>query len=285
MAVTEGVLLDILNKAADYFKSKGVENSRLDAQLLLGHVLGMKRLELYMNFDRPLNASELAKYREYVRRRGCREPLQHLLGIVPFRELNLKIDKRALIPRQETEIIVDLVRKQIEPGRVNTILDVGVGAGPIFLSIKKELPQAKVFGVDNSEACIQLTQENAVLNNLSAENLLLGDAFEPFESTMEWDVIVANPPYIGKGEIPHLQPEVRDFDPISALIGGNEGWEFPLQLIEKAFGRLSESGCLILEIGSNQFSLLKEKSHMHPWKHFNYALDLNGAKRFIIFQK
>lgn len=283
--MTEGVLLDILNKTADYFKSKGVENARLDAQLLLGHVLGMKRLELYMNFDRPLDATEIAKYRELVRRRGSREPLQHILGEVPFREIKLKVDKRALIPRQETEIIVDLVRKQIEPGRVNTILDVGVGAGPIFLSLKKELPHAQVYGVDLSEACIQLTKENASLNNLAVDNLFLGDTFQPFEQSMEWDIIVSNPPYIGKSEFPLLQPEVRDFDPLSALIGGLEGWEFPLLLIETAFERLNESGWLILEVGSDQFSVIKEKSRTQPWKSCNYALDLNGDKRFIIFQK
>ena len=108
-------LLDILNKAAEYFKSKGVESHRLDAQLLLGHVLGMKRLDLYMNFDRPMEEEELARYRDLVRRRGNREPLQHLVGETPFREITLKTDRRALIPRQETELIVDLVRKRWRP--------------------------------------------------------------------------------------------------------------------------------------------------------------------------
>jgi len=285
LAATDAVLLDILNKASDYFKSKGVENHRLDAQLLLGHVLGMKRMDLYMNFDRPLDETELARYRELVRRRGAREPLQHLLGETPFRELSLKVDSRALIPRQETELIVDLVRKLVQPGRANAILDVGVGAGPIYLSLQKEIPNCRVYGVDISEACLQLTRENAERNALKAENLFLGDAFAPFAEDLRWDIIVSNPPYVGQSELAGLQPEVRDHDPVSALIGGPEGWEFPLQLIDAAYARLHESGSLVVEIGTGQFSTLKEKSARKPWKSCVPALDYSGIERFIILQK
>lgn len=285
MAVTESVLLDILNKASDYFKSKGVENHRLDAQLLLGHVLGMKRMDLYMNFDRPLNDTELGRYRELVRRRGAREPLQHLLGETPFRELSLKVDGRALIPRQETEIIVDLVRKTVQPGRANAILDVGVGAGPIYLSLQKEIANCSVYGVDISEACLRLTRENAERNALKADNLFLGDAFAPFPPDLRWDIIVSNPPYVGQGELAGLQPEVRDHDPVSALIGGPEGWEFPARLIDAAFSRLHESGTMIVEIGAGQFPILKAKSQSRPWKSCVPALDYNGIERFIILQK
>jgi hypothetical protein len=152
VAAETATLLEILNKTAEWFKAKGIENHRLDAQLLLGHVLGMKRMDLYMNFDRPLSEDEIGRFRELVKRRGAREPLQHLLGETPFRELALKVDKRALIPRQETELIVDLVRKSLAPGRQSRVLDVGVGAGPIFLSIAKEIPNAIAYGCDVSRA-------------------------------------------------------------------------------------------------------------------------------------
>jgi release factor glutamine methyltransferase len=285
VAATEPVLLDILNKASDWFKSRGVENHRLDAQLLLGHVLGMKRMDLYMNFDRPLQDTELVRYRELVRRRGAREPLQHLLGQMPFREITLKVDSRALIPRQETELIVDLVRKALLPGQNNTILDVGVGAGPIFLSIQKEIPNCQIHGVDISPACLELTRENAALNSLSVENLWLGDAFSPLPIGLQFDIIVANPPYVGAKELPGLQPEVRDHDPVSALIGGPEGWEFPAELIQAAFSRLQESGTLILEIGIGQANLLKEKSQSQSWATCSISLDYNGVERFLILQK
>lgn len=279
------VLLDILNKTSDYFKGKGIENHRLDAQLLLGHVLGLKRLDLYMNFDRPMDEAELDRFRELVRRRAAREPLQHILGEVPFREIRLKVDKRALIPRQETELIVDLVRKAQEPGRANTVLDMGVGAGPIFLSIVKELTNCIVYGADVSEEALQLTRENAALNGLSGGLLFRSDLFDDLPQDLRWDIIVSNPPYVGDRERPELQPEVRDHDPALALFGGPEGWEFPARLIQEAYGRLQTPGVLILEIGAGQYPVLKQKSASLPWKSCTAAVDYQGIERFLILHK
>ncbi len=285
MATAESTLLDILNRTSEWFKARGIESHRLDAQLLLGHVLGMKRLDLYMNFDRPMAEGELARYRELVKRRGAREPLQHLIGEMPFREINLKVDRRALIPRQETELIVDLVRKALEPGRINTVLDMGVGAGPIYLSIVKEITNCKVHGADVSPYALQLTRENAAFNGLSSDNLIQSDLFSAFPPQMCWDLVVSNPPYVGENEHSLLQPEVRDHDPASALFGGPEGWEFPARLIHEAYGRLQSPGVLILEIGAGQFSILKEKSASQPWKSCVSAVDYQGTERFLILHK
>jgi release factor glutamine methyltransferase len=282
---TPNSLLDILNKTSDWFKGRGIENHRLDAQLLLGHVLGMKRLDLYMNFDRPMAEAELARFRELVKRRGAREPLQHLIGETPFREISLKVDKRALIPRQETELIVDLVRKALEPGRVSDVLDMGVGAGPIFLSIVKEITNCKVFGADISPEALLLTRENAARNNLAAENLVESDLFSAFAPEQRWDLIVSNPPYVGETEKASLQPEVRDFDPGTALFGGPHGWEFPARLIDEAYDRLHLSGVLIVEIGAGQFPILTEKSASRAWKSCTPSLDYQGIERFVILHK
>jgi release factor glutamine methyltransferase len=282
---TPNSLLDILNKTSDWFKGRGIENHRLDAQLLLGHVLGMKRLDLYMNFDRPMGEEELARYRDLVKRRGAREPLQHLIGEMPFREITLKVDKRALIPRQETELIVDLVRKHLEPGRVSAVLDMGVGAGPIYLSIAKEITNCKVYGADLSPEALQLARENAARNGLPADTLVQSDLFSAFPADMRWDLIVSNPPYVGEAEKQALQPEVRDFDPGTALFGGPEGWEFPALLIEKAYDRLHSTGVLILEIGAGQFPILKEKSTSRPWKTAVSGMDYQGIERFLILHK
>jgi release factor glutamine methyltransferase len=284
-AVQAPTLLDVLNKAAGYFKDKGIENHRLDAQLLLGHVLGMKRMDLYMNFDRPLDETELERYRGLVRRRGAREPLQHLIGETPFREISLKTDRRALIPRQETELIVDLARKALAPGRANRILDVGVGAGPIYLSLLKELPGNEVHGLDASEEALGLTRENAALNGLAADHLLRSDLFSALPPDLRFDLIVANPPYVGERELPALQPEVRDHDPRLALVGGPEGWEFPARLVEEAYGRLEEKGVLIVEIGAGQFPLLKAKSQSRPWQSCVSAQDYQAIERFLILHK
>lgn len=282
---TPNSLLDILNKTSDWFKGRGIENHRLDAQLLLGHVLGMKRLDLYMNFDRPMGDTELARYRELVKRRGAREPLQHLIGEMPFREITLKVDRRALIPRQETELIVDLVRKNLQPGRVNAVLDMGVGAGPIFLSIAKEITNCKIHGADISPDALQLTRENAALNNLPSDNLVESDLFSAFPPNLRWDLIVSNPPYVGEREKSGLQPEVRDFDPASALFGGDHGWEFPLRLMGEAYERLHDSGVLIVEIGAGQFPILKEKTASGPWKSCEPGVDYQGIHRFLILHK
>lgn len=284
-SASESVLLDILNKASEWFKIKGIENHRLDAQMLLGHVLGMKRMDLYMNFDRPLAETELTRYRELVRRRGAREPLQHIIGEIPFRELTLKVDRRALIPRQETEIIVDIVRKTLLPGKANQVLDIGVGAGPIYLSIQKEIPNCEVYGVDISDSCISLTKENALRNQLNSNHLELGDKFSPFPEDLKWDIIVSNPPYVGQVELSGLQPEVRDHDPLSALVGGQEGWEFPLKLLEESYFRLHDGGTLIMEIGASHFPLLQKKSALLGWKSCSFFLDYGEIERFCILQK
>lgn len=285
MATETATLLDILNKTSDWFKAKGIENHRLDAQLLLGHVLGMKRMDLYMNFDRPLDAGELARFRELVKRRGAREPLQHLLGEMPFRELNLKVDRRALIPRQETELIVDLVRKQLEPGRQSRVLDVGVGAGPIFLSLAKEIPNLLVFGCDLSPDALQLTRENAAHNGLPNGNLFLGDLFAGVPSELRFDCIVSNPPYVGEKERVSLQPEVRDHDPALALFGGSEGWELPSRLIHEAYARLADAGVLVVEIGAGQAPILTANAASRPWKSISSSKDYQGIDRFLILHK
>ena len=285
MPAETATLLDLLNKTSDWFKAKGIESHRLDAQLLLGHVLGMKRMDLYMNFDRPLDEAEVGRFRELVKRRGAREPLQYLLGELPFRELNLRVDKRALIPRQETELIVDLVRKTLAPGRQSRVLDVGVGAGPIFLSIQKEVPNAIVYGCDLSPDALQLTRENAARNNLADANLFQGDLFSGVSSELPFDCIVSNPPYVGERERASLQPEVRDHDPALALFGGPEGWELPARLIYEAYDRLADEGALIMEIGAGQAPVLKEKAASRPWKSVATSKDYEGIDRFLILHK
>lgn len=285
MPAETATLLDLLNKTSDWFKAKGIENHRLDAQLLLGHVLGMKRMDLYMNFDRPLDEAEVARFRELVKRRGAREPLQHLLGDTPFRELSLAVDKRALIPRQETELIVDLVRKSLAPGRQSRVLDVGVGAGPIFLSIAKEIPNVLVYGCDLSPDALQLTRENAARNGLPAANLFQSDLFSGVPSELRFDCIVSNPPYVGERERASLQPEVRDHDPALALFGGPEGWELPARLIREAHDRLDDGGVLILEIGAGQASILKAKIDSGAWESVAASKDYQGIDRFLILHK
>ncbi len=278
-------LLELLNKASDYFKSKSIEEYRLDAQLLLGHVLKLKRLELFLNYDRPLTEKEVQAYRECIRRRGLREPLQHIIGEMPFRNLNLITDKRALIPRQETELIVDLVKAHLLPNKNNEVLEIGVGTGAICLSLLNEIPEINIYGVDISQDCIALTLENAIRNKIEVtEKLRHGNLFEPF-GEQTWDIIVSNPPYISAQEISELQPEVKDFDPHLALVGGIEGWELPWKIICEAYLHLNANGKLILEIGAGQSSLLLEKASAMAWQKAFSSKDYSEIERFLVFEK
>jgi release factor glutamine methyltransferase len=258
-------LLEVLTKAAGYLREKGVPQARLDAELLLARVLEAKRLDLYLQFDRPLTDPELAAYRALVRRRGLREPLQHILGEVEFRELRLKTDRRALIPRSETELLVDILKRHLPTVESPRILDIGVGTGAIALSVLREMPHCRVFACDIEASCLELTRENAVLNQLPEPQLFQGSLFSPFPENIHWHAVVSNPPYVGEKEALSLQPEVRDFDPRSALIGGPEGWELPLELLFQAYGRIEPGGLLIMEIDPSQFPLLKERALNQGW--------------------
>ena len=186
MSSPDNHLLSVLTKATEYLRGKNVPGARLDAELLLSRTLGIKRLDLYLQFDRPLTEAELAPYREQIRRRGKREPLQHIEGECAFRELTLTCDRRALIPRPETEIIIDLLKKHLpsaddvaqpdvqpdEPIAKVRVLDIGVGTGAIILSVARELPQCEAWGCDVSPACLELTRENAARNELPVPRLV-----------------------------------------------------------------------------------------------------------------
>lgn len=280
-------LIDVLTKAADYLKSKGVPSPRLDAELLLAHVLKLKRLDLYLQFDRPLTEAELEAYRGVMRRRGAREPLQHIEGVAAFRELSLLSDRRALIPRPETELLVDAFKKVLlaRDFAAPRVLDVGTGTGAIILSIARELPQCETWACDISPACLDLARENAARNDLAAPVLVESDLFSGFAPTQTWHAIASNPPYIGADEIPGLEPEVREHDPRNALVGGAEGWELPARLLDEAFPRLETSGFLIMEIAPPQFARLRAHGLSHGWNRISGLPDYQQADRFLFAEK
>jgi len=283
--MSDTALLSILTKAADYLKSKGVPNARLDAELLLAHVLKVKRLDLYLQFDRPLTDAELEAYRVVMRRRGAREPLQHIEGTVAFRELTLVSDKRALVPRPETELLVDAVKKHLPAVAAPRVLDLGTGTGAIILSIARELPQCETWACDISPAALELTRENAARNGLSLHAIVESDLFSAFDADARWDLIVSNPPYIGAGEVAGLEPEVREHDPYNALVGGVEGWELPAQILEAAFSRLNDGGVLLMEIAPPQIAPLKAIGHKIGWPTLEGLPDYQQSHRFLLAKK
>jgi len=272
-------VLDVLQSTTAYFKKREIESPRLNAEHLLAHTLQCKRIELYLEFARPLGETELAPLRELVRRRGQGEPLQHLLGTVEFAGRVFLCDKRALVPRPETEELVERIVELTSDRFPGTILDVGTGSGVIALTLAARFPDTKVTAVDISDDALSLARENAtrlgLLNRVhfSKGNLLAAMADQ-------FDLIVANLPYIAIGERPSLSREVMH-DPGAALFAGEQGDELVRELIDVARNHLSSGGMLALEIGIRQAegltSFLVEKNY-HDIRAIN---DYAGVTRFL----
>ncbi len=271
-------VLQVLQATTAYFKKHSVENPRLNAEHLLAHVLGRKRIELYLEFERVLTESELAPLRDLVKRRGEGEPLQHLLGTVEFCGLTFLCDKRAMVPRSETEELVELIESRIE-NRKSKIEDVGAGSGVIALSLAMKFPEAEILGVDISDDALALAQENAVRLNLATRvRFLKSNLLENVEGC--FDVIVANLPYISIQDRQSLSREVLH-DPEVALFASARGDELVRELIAQAPSQLRPGGMLALEIGIGQgdalFSALAEKNYRDIYSKTDYS----GVTRFL----
>ena len=271
-------VLEVLQSSTEYFKKRDIESPRLNAEHLLAHVLKQKRIELYLEFERILTEAELAPLRELVRRRGQGEPLQHLLGTVEFAGRVFLCDKRALVPRPETEQLVELLKSQI-PGPKSQILDVGTGSGVIALSLAANFPEARVTATDISDDALALARENAERLGLTNRvEFLTGDLLLYVNHV--YDLIVANLPYVAAADRAGLSREVLH-DPEIALFGGERGDEVVRRLIETAPGKLEPGGLLALEVGLGQAddlaALMAEKNYHDIRKEADYA----GVTRFL----
>ena len=275
-------ILEIIKKSTEFFEKRGVESARLNAELLVGHALGLKRMQLYIQFERLLAESELEKIRPLVKRRSNREPLQHILGTTEFAGLTLKVDRRALIPRPETEYLVELLIKRFatRPARV---LDLGTGTGAIALALAKAWPESKVVAVEQSEEALALARENAVSCGLTATvDLLRSDWFEALPVGDKFDLIVSNPPYLSDEETDAAQPEVKDHEPRQALSAGPESAGALEKIIREAFARLKTGGWLALETGIAQHAHLLALLQAEGYTQTESLKDLTGRDRFIL---
>ena len=271
-------VLEVLQATTAYLKKRNVENPRLNAEHLMAHALGRKRIELYLDFERALTETELAPLRGLVKRRSEGEPLQHLLGTVEFCGLTFLCDKRALVPRPETEQLVELVETRIE-NRELRIVDVGTGSGVIALSLAAKMPEAQVLGVDVSEDALALAQENAARLNLSERvQFLKGRLLENIEGA--FDLIVANLPYVSIQDRHTLSLEVLH-DPEVALFAGAQGDELVRELIDQARVRLRPGGLLALEIGLGQSEALLSALAEKNYRDISSKNDYNGVTRFL----
>lgn len=279
----------IARAAADYMAERGIENARLEAELLLASVLGLTRLELYLHHDRPLVEAEKEEFRRLVRRRVKREPLQYILGEVQFRELRLHVDPRVLIPRPETEVLVGEVLAWAEKGAGAgaaglTAVDIGTGSGAIALSLAKEGPFARVVATDVSANALGVARENAERNGLADRvEFRHGSLWDALEEGERFDVIVSNPPYVAESERGALQPEVAEWEPSEALFAPGDGLSVLAALVDGAPEHLRPGGLLALEIGLGQAQRLVERIESRGgYGTPRVVKDLAGRERVIL---
>ena len=303
MTVLEGI-----QKSAEFLAKKGVESPRLQAELLLAHVLGLPRMTLYLNFERALTEPETQAFRELVKRRSQREPLQHIVGSTSFCGLEIAVNRSVLVPRPETEILAEcgwafLSTLNSQPP---TALDFGTGSGCIAIALAAKCPDAKVIALDVSAEALESAKQNAVRNSVTDSiEFVQGDGFSAFKPEGRvprvpeqntqvgdsrslslrdsgFDLIISNPPYIPTAEIEMLEPEVRDYDPRAALDGGPDGLDFYRRFARQAAAFLKADGRIMLEFGDGQADAIRKIFEEQNWIVEAIREDYTQRQRILI---
>ncbi|PWJ34064.1 N5-glutamine methyltransferase family protein [Fibrobacter succinogenes] len=317
-------VLEILNRTKVFFEKKGIPDARLDAEYIISYGLKMKnRMDLYLNFEKPLTPAELDVLRTMVARRATREPLQHIIGDTSFRGFIIKCDRRALIPRPETESLVDMAADCLKGIEKPFIVEIGTGTGAISIACAKEIAGAKVLATDVSEDALALARTNAEANGLegnpdvesaasstdstasassassanaaSTLNFAQGDLLNAVsadvianvagDASAKIDCLIANLPYIPDSEKDKLQPEVAKYDPALALFGGADGLDLVRKLLQQTEGKLKPGASILLEIGSEQGEMLKAEAEKYPWLEFTgIHKDFCNNVRFVSYK-
>jgi release factor glutamine methyltransferase len=276
-------VLEIIKRTTDFLASKGVESARLNAELLIGHALGLKRMQLYLQFERPLGEPELEKIRPLVRRRAQHEPVQYIVGETEFCGLKLKVDRRALIPRPETELLIENVVAAVGLSTPIRALDLGTGTGAIALALAKAFPDATIFAVEVSGDALALARENATATGLESRvQFLQSRWFEGVPTEPRFQLIVANPPYLTAEETAKTAPEVRDYEPTCALTSAEDGLADLREIIEAAPRYLEPSGLLAVETGIAQHTKLLELMRAAGFARSESRQDLTGRDRYVL---
>lgn len=279
-------ILRMILWSAEYLRTKGVETGRLDAEHLLAHVLGMPRLQLYLQYERPLAPEELDAYRPLLKRRATREPLQHILGVQAFRELELEVDGSVLVPRSETELLVDAVLEWArDAGRSDlAALDIGTGSGAIALSLAMEGPFARVVATDVADDALEVARRNRATAGLDGRvELREGDLFQPVGVGERFDVVVSNPPYVPDGDAAGLQPEVRDWEPGRALFAGHDGLDVLRRLVSGAPTYMERGALFAVEVGLGQAAaVVRMIMATGQYDAPGVLRDYSGRERFVL---
>jgi release factor glutamine methyltransferase len=276
-------VLEVIKKTTGFFADKGIEHPRLNAELLVGHALGLKRMQLYLKFEQPLTETELEKIRPLVRRRGVREPVQYIVGETEFFGLKLKTDRRALIPRPETERLLEIMATRLAGSPPAQVLDLGTGSGALALGLATAFPAAVVTAVDTSESALALARENAAALGLAERvKFFQSDWFSALPAGGRFELIVANPPYLSAEETAQAAPEVREFEPVAALTAGGQGLDELKKILAGAPRFLAPGGLLALETGIAQHAELLRLAAAEGFSPAESLPDLAGRDRYVL---
>ena len=281
-------VLEAIQKSTEFLGKKNVESPRLQTELLLAHLLKMPRMKLYLNFDRVLAAVETDALRELIKRRGQREPLQHITGSASFCGFEISVNRHVLVPRPETELLAEVgwqfllaAPKQNEEG--STVLDFCTGSGCLAIALAAKCPTAKIVATDISADALAQAKENAARNSVAGKiEFLQGDGFAALKAGGQFDLIVSNPPYIASAEIDTLEPEVRDFDPRLALDGGADGLSFYRTLAAQAKSFLKPHGKIMVEFGDGQADGIKKIFAGEKWVVEAVQADYSQRARILV---
>ena len=278
--------LEILNQAVEKLRLAGIDKPRTNAELLLGAVLNKSKVDLYLDRDRILTSDEVEKFNQCIKERLSHRPVQYIIGTVEFFGLEFKVDQRVLIPRPDTETLVEMVIEQLANKENPRIIDLGTGSGAIAISLAVNLKSPFVYATDVSKDALEVAKENAIKNKVEREiEFLCGDLFEPLKNKNlegQIDCVVSNPPYVSKEELETLPTEIRDYEPIVALESTEEGIFFHKKIIENSLDFLKKGGFLVLETAFGQAE--KVADLIRQSKDFNsikIGKDLGGIDRVV----
>lgn len=275
-------VLRVLQWTTEYFGEKGFEQPRADAEVLLAHALGIERIGLYLNYDKPLAPEELTRFRSFVRRRAAFEPAQYITGKQEFWSLDFKVTPAVLIPRPETEVLVEKAL-ELAGDAPRLVLDVGTGSGAIAVALAHERTGIRVVATDRSAAAIGVARGNAARHGV-ADRVFFAvmDLFDALAPEPLFDIIVSNPPYVSDAEFLDLAPEIANYEPHSALRGGGKQGLFLVEKLLRAFrSYLKPQGSFLVEIGQGQSEILREKFAADPALRFEFIDDYSGIKRVL----
>ena len=280
-------VLEAIKLSTEYLQKKGVESPRANAEILLAEILKCKRLELYLAFDKPLAENEVQIYREAIRKRGLRIPLQYIVGNVEFYGLKLIVNENVLIPRPETELLVEKIINESDKSANLKILDIGSGSGNISLSLSKNLPNSKVVSIDISENALAVAKQNAELNAFQDKvefrnfDIMNGD----LNSLGKYDLIVSNPPYVSENDYESLEPELKNYEPKIALTDNSNGISFYKHILETSDQLLNKPGKIYFELGIDQSAQVRKYFEQNNFTNIKITKDYSGIERILVANK